>query len=146
MFQAHIQKNHGGKGSVIHDTNLKPKIVSPPPPEVTTEIQFEASETIENHISSMEIDNEEHNEFNKILDEENLEEERYFHCPYCDNFKSENQLVIGDHVVINHSKEHIARNAKPPETQECPICHKKVNSVNLLQNHVRFEHPDVDVM
>jgi len=31
---AHIQKNHEGVGSVIHDTNLKPKTVSPPPGEI----------------------------------------------------------------------------------------------------------------
>merc|ERR1712141_574907 len=79
-------------------------------------------------------DEEQTDELDDVSDEANLEE-RYFHCPYCDNFKSEEQIVIGDHVVINHSKEHIARNSQPPETHECSLCQKKVNSVNQLQDH-----------
>ena len=49
-------------------------------------------------------------------------------------------------AVGNHVKEHISRNAKPPETHECSLCHKKVASLNLLQDHVRSEHPDVVVI
>ena len=41
LFQAHIQKNHGGVGAVIHDTNLKPRPVSPPPPEVIMQARKE---------------------------------------------------------------------------------------------------------
>ena len=70
----------------------------------------------------------------------------FFHCPHCDDFKAEDQLLMGDHVVINHVKEHISRNNKPPETHECSLCHKKVASLNLLQDHVRSEHPDVVVI
>ena len=69
----------------------------------------------------------------------------FFHCPHCD-FKADDQLLMGDHVVINHVKEHISRNAKPPETHDCSLCHKKVASLNLLQDHVRSEHPDVVVI
>ena len=53
---------------------------------------------------------------------------------------------MGDHVVINHIKEHISSNAQPPETHYCLLRHKKVASLNLLQDHVRSEHPDVVVI
>ena len=78
---------------------------------------------------------------NKLISDECY----FFHCPYCD-FKADDQLLMGDHVVINHVKEHISRNAKPPETHDCSLCHKKVASLNLLQDHVRSEHPDVVVI
>ena len=74
---------------------------------------------------------------NKLISDECY----FFHCPHC-----EDQLLIGDHVVINHVKEHISRNAKPPGTHECWLCHKKGASLNLLQDHVRSEHPDVVVI
>ena len=78
---------------------------------------------------------------NKLISDECY----FFHCPYCD-FKADDQLLMGDHVVINHVKEHISRNAKPPETHDCSLCHKKAASLNLLQDHVRSEHPDVVVI
>ena len=79
---------------------------------------------------------------NKLISDECY----FFHCPHCEDFKADDQLLMGDHVVINHVKEHISRNAKPPEVHECSLCHKKVASLNLLQDHVRSEHPDVVVI
>ena len=69
----------------------------------------------------------------------------FFHCPYCD-FKADDQLFMGDHVVINHIKEHISSNAQPPETHYCLLRHKKVASLNLFQDHIRSEHPDMAVI
>jgi hypothetical protein len=59
---------------------------------------------------------------------------------------AEDHLLMGDHVVINHIKEHISYNPKAPETHECSLCHKKIASLNLLQDHVRSEHPDFVVI
>lgn len=144
---AHIQKNHGGDGAVIHDTNLKPKTVSPPPPSENTDQMLE---NLENQ-DLMNSDNENQTELRSdntdmsSFDEKIISEERYFHCPHCD-YKADDQLLMGDHVVINHVKEHISRNAKPPKLHECNLCQKKVPSLNLLQSHVRAEHPDVVVL
>ena len=81
-------------------------------------------------------------EFDKKKTNKLISDECYFfHCPHC-----EDQLLMGDQVVINHVKEHISCNAKPPGTHECSLCHKKGASLNLLQDHVRSEHPDVVVI
>ena len=55
-------------------------------------------------------------------------------------------LLIGNHVVTNHTKEHSARNAQPPVKQECSLCYRKLDTEYQLQDHVRAEHPDVVVV
>ena len=79
---------------------------------------------------------------NKLISDECY----FFHCPHCEDLKADDQLLMGDHVIINHVKEHISRNAKPLETHECSLCHKNGASLNFLQDHVRSEHPDVVVI
>ena len=59
---------------------------------------------------------------NKLISDECY----FFHCPHCEDFKADDQLLMGDHLVINHFKDYISCNAKPPEKHECSLCHKKV--------------------
>ena len=156
---AHIEKNHGGIGEVLHDPNLKPRPVSPPAPEVmiqakkdsieyhdgidridnltgmdTDEIGTELSETASKQHTKLKVKIKNPHKFkpptpvimeqmentepsNETSDESESDEEVddseafFFHCPYCE-FKSDIQITICDHVIINHTEKHIARNAQ----------------------------------
>ena len=88
--KTHIQKNHGGLGTAIHEASLKPRPVR--------------------HIPRI------LNRFRHQVQEEATKVP--FYCPYCD-FKSESQIEIGDHSALNHVAEHINRNAQPPDLKEC---------------------------
>ena len=124
-------------GAVIHDTNLKPRTVSPPPTEF---IMQSLEETVDN--TELLESGDDEDQYDQVEDQD----ENYFHCPYCEDFKTDDQILIGDHVIINHRKEHIARNSQPPEIHECSLCNKKLVSGNQLQDHVRSDHPDVVVI
>lgn len=147
---SHIEKNHGGKGTVIHDTNLRPRPVSPPPPEVllrakeesfvqkaatigidalpedenqqvklnlpeiapkTNKLRIAMPKTNKKRTNSLIEKSKERTINHEVTSEAEEEEHFFFHCPYCD-FKSDIQIIIGDHVVLNHVELHIARNAK----------------------------------
>ena len=157
-LQSHIEKNHGGIGTVIHDTNLRPRPVSPPDPELLIQGQREmAEQNIEDedldlgrpatigidalpdrdqsqlqinfpelapktnklHNSSKiatpfmhQSEEEEEDLENFVTAESDCEEEEFtFHCPFCE-FNSDNQIIIADHVILNHVKEQTTRNAK----------------------------------
>ena len=148
-FQAHINKNHGGLGTVIHDTNMRPKPVSPPPFQglQTEQESAEKEETALDgemkNISNEEIPPDE--EMKNLSKEETPPDEETktcFHCPYCD-FEADSQINMGDHVVLNHAKDHITRNSQPPQAKECTVCHKKLSNLHKLQDHMRLEHmPD----
>ena len=167
-LQSHIEKNHDGIGSVIHDTNLRPRPVSPPDPELLIQAKKEmAEQNIEDedsdlgrpatigidalpdrdqsqvqinfpelapktnklHISSkiatpFMLQSEEDEDLENLItaesdseEEEEEEEEFTFHCPFCE-FNSDNQIMIGDHVILNHVKEQATRNAKIYEVKQ----------------------------
>jgi hypothetical protein len=201
FFQAHIAKNHGSVGAVIHDTNLKPRNVSPPPPEVIMQAKREmqvakdkaialqqqqsgigGSSPHTTHISIDALPNErpQNNQIQFQLPElapktnkiqVSFPEQRStmantkirilapapkpnivvmasvpgFYCPHCD-FKSDVQTIMGDHVVLNHVEEHIARNARVILSQTCTLCQKMVPTGAALQEHVRQAHPDGHVV
>ena len=69
--KTHIQKNHGGLGTAIHEASLKPRSVR--------------------HIPKI------LNRFRHQVQEEATKVP--FYCPYCD-FKSESQIEIGDHSTM----------------------------------------------
>ena len=166
-LQSHIEKNHGGIGSVIHDTNLRPRPVSPPDQELFIQAQNEMTEqniededsvdlgrpatigidalpdrdqsqlqinypelapkTNKLHISSKiatpfsMLQSEDEEDLENLMtaesDSEEEEEEFTFHCPFCE-FNSDNQIMIGDHVILNHVKEQATRNAKIYEVKQ----------------------------
>ena len=140
----------------IHDINLRPRPVSPPPPEVllqakeeslikkaattigidalpedenqqvklnlpeiapkTNKLRIALPKTNKKRTNSLIEKSKERTLDNEVSSKAEKEEEKeeelfYFHCPYCD-FKSDIQIIIGDHVVLNHVELHIARNAK----------------------------------
>lgn len=165
---SHIEKNHGGIGSVIHDTTLKPRPVSPLEQDLFIQAQNEmaeqnmededsdlgrpatigidalpdrdqsqlqinfpelAPESNKLHVSSKIItpfmqQSEGEDVENLMTAESDTEEEEEeelegftFHCPFCE-FNSDNQIVIGDHVILNHVKEQATRNAKIYEVKQ----------------------------
>ena len=167
-LQSHIEKNHGGIGSVIHDTTLKPRPVSPLEQDLFIQAQNEmaeqnmededsdlgrpatigidalpdrdqsqlqinfpelAPESNKLHVSSKIItpfmqQSEGEDVENLMTAESDTEEEEEeelegftFHCPFCE-FNSDNQIVIGDHVILNHVKEQATRNAKIYEVKQ----------------------------
>ena len=132
-FKAHIRKNHGGVGSVMHDKSLKPRSVSPPCQQLIAEAEKELVEDNPQASSRLGIQALPHSGGEPVTEAVKhyrripaiLNRKRYnegqdlkdsvpFYCPHC-NFSSDLQLVIGDHVVIEHMNEHIKRNA-----QICP--------------------------
>ena len=160
---AHIQKNHGGVGTVIHNTQLKPRPVSPPSEE---QVVNEANnELVDNEFQSLSSKNIQYLSSSKGDTWTNKSSERRipsilkrkrnqdkeeddvvpFFCPYCD-FNSDSQIGMGDHVVLNHMEDHIMRNAQAPDLKDCSLCHKKLATTIQLQEHVRAEHPDVLVI
>ena len=79
-----------------------------------------------------------------------------FYCPHCD-FKADEQFVMGDHVVLNHAKDHIERNARESypldsemdsdqaEDVQCLLCKANLSSPSEMTLHVKENHPEVVV-
>ena len=159
----HIQKNHGGVGAVIHNTQLKPRPVSPPSEQVAQDLASDDHQTINRlQVQILPKSGSETNTLSpKISDKRvpailkpailkrpkhQIEEDIVpFCCPYCD-FSSDAQVDMGDHVVLNHMNEHISRNAQAPDPKDCSLCHKKFATTEQLKNHVQAKHPDVLVI
>ena len=145
----HIQKNHAGVGTVIHNTELKPRPVSPPSvKEADEELVSDNSQTTTT-FNIQDWSSLKGRRIPSILKRKKIQEKEGdvvpFFCPYCD-FNSDSQIDMGDHVVLNHMEEHISRNAQAPDPKDCSLCHKKLATTVLLQEHVRAEHPDVLVI
>ena len=62
-------------------------------------------------MENTEISNDMSDDESESDEEVDANEEFFFHCPYCE-FKSDIQITICDHVIINHTEKHIARNAQ----------------------------------
>lgn len=110
---SHIEKSHGGIGAVIHNADLKPKSVSPPPPEVLKAAleaaQFKRGPTLWGTSSNpVPIMNMPDMPLPQDNNSDSNEDDDAFVCPHCD-FTAGTQIDMGEHVMTNHRVEQVAK-------------------------------------